>query len=122
MKTQETEMQTPGIKKFIGLALVGLTLNQASFDVKAEVTVRGMGSCGKWVQTKGTSARLSPEAWVVGFISGIALGTNVDLLKSNDNESLFLWLDNFCRDNPLLPLYDASNKLSLELEKKNTKR
>ena len=111
-------MQTAVIKKSMGIVLAGLMLATASFEGQA-FTIRGARSCGQWVEAR--KGGYNPaESWLVGFLSGAALGANVDILKGTDNLSLFLWVDNYCRANPLKDLDDAGVDLFLELKK--TKR
>jgi len=86
------------------------------------VTVMGTRSCGDWVknaQEQNGWPRIAQTAWLGGFLSGKALGTGVDVLKGQSGESLFLWVDNYCRSNPLNDSADAGEELFIELKKKS---
>jgi hypothetical protein len=84
------------------------------------LTVRGASSCGDWVaeRDKKSIGTFGNEAWLLGYLSGIATVTNTSFLKGTDNPSLFLWMDNYCRENPLSDLSDGGSKLYLELSHK----
>lgn len=90
---------------------------------KPQVTVRGASSCGLWVKNRETNSleRSSDLAWVLGFLSGISMGSTVNVFKDiRDSESLVLWMDNYCKANPLKDVAAGSVALVLELQK--TKR
>lgn len=81
------------------------------------LTIRGSPSCGAWVvarQADSWPARAN-EAWLVGYLSGIAWGVGKDALLNTDNASIFLYTDNYCRNNPLQDSDDAANTLFREL-------
>jgi hypothetical protein len=85
----------------------------------------GVVGCGKWIAYReNKTPDMSDEslgrlytAWILGFLSGSAVQTNKDILKNTDNESLYLWIDNYCRANPLKFIPDASDALFEELKK-----
>lgn len=56
-------------------------------------------------------------AWLVGFLSGIAVAKNSDFIKGTDGESILLWMDNYCRSNPLKGISDGGGALFYELKK-----
>lgn len=87
---------------------------------KAAVTIRGTVSCGDWVteRTKHGVGAFGNEAWLVGYLSGIATVTNTNFLKGTDNASLFLWMDTYCRSSPLKDIDDGGSELYIELSKK----
>jgi hypothetical protein len=93
------------------------------------VTVRGFSSCGTWVadhaEPNETARRLKSgfdETWLIGFLSGIAFAANIDILKDNDNDSIYLWMDNYCKAHPLDAIYDGADKLATELLKRLPKK
>jgi hypothetical protein len=108
------------MNKIIYILLTIITLSCISIKVNAEVTTRGARSCGEWVtnrENKGSSLSFSSENWVTGFLSGYAAYSNKDILKGTDNESIFLWVDNYCHKNPLEYTDSASGTLFKELLK-----
>ena len=87
------------------------------------VLVRGMPDCGEWVKDRQQRERAvfaaASELWVVGYLSGLAIGLNTNLWgHPNVNElrpeSVFLWIDNYCRANPLKNVDAAANALFVE--------
>jgi len=82
---------------------------------------RGTVACGDWVKERKSEGLLTAvhQAILVGFLSGLALATDKDFLKGTTNESLFLWVDNYCQKTPLENIYMAGMLLSIELQKKN---
>ena len=102
------------------------TINQLAFILTVcastlsahAVEIRGARSCGKWIAGQADGQSASNEAWLVGFMSGLAFQSNQDLLKGTDNESITLWVNNFCQKNPLENLVTAAETLANELAKK----
>lgn len=74
-------------------------------------------SCGNWVTARiqNTTVASGYSFWMLGFLSGRAVATNIDILKKPDYQSINLWVDNYCRANPLMTLVDAGDALFLEL-------
>ena len=100
------------------IALVAIALTTLSTQAPA-VTVRGARSCGEWVEHRQekTMSTLATEAWVVGFLSGIAIVRDKDFLKETDAPSIFLWMDKYCKANPLKRTNDGGIELYFELVK-----
>jgi hypothetical protein len=99
--------------------LFALALVIATTTTNAQVTVRGSPSCGTWVKDReaGGSPRLINLAWVVGYISGRAVESNKNVIRGTDNDSISLWLDNYCRNNPLKSVDDGADDLFVELRR-----
>ena len=85
---------------------------------------RGSRSCSKWTeerrQAEGKEAMnkmpvLISKGWFLGYLSGRASLSGEGWLKGTDNESIFLWLDNYCRDKPLQDLESGGIALEREL-------
>jgi hypothetical protein len=101
-----------------GVALVvAVGISSAASD-SFGVTVRGSQSCGVWLSVQQKNARLQSETWLIGFLSGIAVALDSNFLKGTDNESIFLWMDNFCRKNPLEQIGNGASELAVELIEK----
>lgn len=84
------------------------------------VTTMGDPSCGRWMQYRqpNGSPHMTMQASLVGFLSGMAVAEKVDVLKTVDNESLYLWIDNFCKANPLMYVFDGGLQLFIELKRR----
>jgi hypothetical protein len=92
-----------------------LLLAAVSSHSFAVVNVRGMSSCSGWL-TRGTAEiALWRQAWVIGYLSGRAAATDKDFLTGTDDATIFLWLDNFCRQNPNKDVEDGAAALAAEL-------
>ena len=103
--------------------LVGMALVLNSEGAQAQITIRGAVGCGKWVEDESKHKNLSginfSRSWILGFLSGAASATNKDFwgrpnIDLLDNDSVFLWIDNYCRVNPLKAVDDAAVILFLE--------
>ncbi|NUY32984.1 hypothetical protein F0160_21085 [Paraburkholderia sp. JPY303] len=90
----------------------------------AGYVVHGFPTCGEWIEARQHSSHLpfyasqAQESWVLGFLSGNAAGAKKNFLDGTDYTSLFQWISNYCRDNPLNTVADASNELAAELIKR----
>ena len=61
------------------------------------------------------SSGADQQELVSGYLSGRAGVSGGDFLKGTDNDSIFLWLDNYCRANPQMDLEQAGIDLAREL-------
>jgi hypothetical protein len=107
------------VKRTIVLAIVFALGATYSLTTDA-TTIAGTPSCGDWVsatQENQSSIRVD-RSWLLGFLSGLAVGQKKDFIRT-DNKSMFLWVDNYCRSNPLNNLADAGDSLANELKKRN---
>jgi len=86
----------------------------------AVVELRGAPSCGSWTEMSATSSnqRLYAEFWLVGYLSGRVMGSEKDFLKGTDNSSINLWMDNYCKANPLEDIHKGADELAAELIQK----
>ncbi len=83
--------------------------------------VFGVPDCGQWVK-ENTQPR---KAWLLGFMSGMnsvhmkGISSPADPLdKLNTANQMFLWMDNYCKNNPLDSVADGAFALYLELARK----
>lgn len=110
------------ITKNILLSLITFSL-LASEAIPANavpISARGAPSCGEWVKNR-TEHNLYESVnitWLMGFLSGLAIGKDVNFLPDTDAKSLYLWIDNYCQANPLENVSLAGYLLSLELVKR----
>ena len=106
------------IKKIAICFSMLIMLVSTSMEASA-ITMRGWVSCGVWVNDRHTNGwgKIANLAFVTGFISGAASVLQIDLLKGVDNNSITLWVDNYCLANPLSNTGEASDTLGEELIK-----
>jgi hypothetical protein len=112
-------MQTSVTKKTLlaitTLLCIGLTASNAE-----AVLIRGAASCGTWInQTKEDGWPIvATRMWLLGYLSGRVMESGRDVIRGTDNPSFFLWVENYCKANPLKDLDDAGDALFSELAKK----
>jgi len=103
---------------FVAGCLLSLNVFASTLEMK------GMRSCSKWNEEKriANSAKdlnkipvLITRSWFLGYLSGRADQSGKNFLKGTDTDSIFLWLDNYCRANPQLDLDKAGIDLAGEL-------
>jgi hypothetical protein len=114
------------MKTLLRTLLLGMALVLADAGAQG-VGIRGGPSCGTWVNAESNHKNTREginfgRTWVIGYLSGLASATgkdfwgrqNINLLS---NDSVFLWIDNYCRSNPLKNLDDAAIILFAERTK-----
>lgn len=83
------------------LAIAAFSLGVVTTSANALSTV-GDRSCGKWSARKQNPyTEASSEAWLMGYMTGLAIASEKDVLADTDGESMILWMDNYCRTHPL---------------------
>lgn len=97
--------------------LISLILLALSISNGWALTVRGAVSCGSWVKSSSTESwdKVVNQSRLVAYLSGLAVATKQDILEGTSNESIFLWVDNYCKKYPLDNIYDAGDLLFVEL-------
>lgn len=82
------------------------------------VAIFGEPDCGKWVE----SSTATRKAWLLGYLSGMNTmdATKGDALEQLQSaEQAFLWMDNYCRANPLNGMSNGAVALFFELTKRS---
>jgi hypothetical protein len=61
--------------------------------------------CAKWIEARETKRSSLFENFVYGFVSGSSMTSGVEVWERGGNqirpEQLYLWMDKFCRNNPV---------------------
>lgn len=99
--------------KIIAIAAIAL-----SSSVFGDVSLRGAPSCGNWLKERQIDRSLiglANKYWLSGYLSGIAITTDKDFITGTDNNSLDLWIDNYCQANPLENLGAAGVLLATKM-------
>ena len=105
--------------KVVIVTLILLTLlADVPMATASPVTVFGAKlSCEDWVQgDMGDSA--AESTFVAGFLSGMAVATNKNVLESTDLDSATAWMTSYCSENPSSTVTGAAEKLFFELERR----
>ena len=111
-------MQTLKIKNLlIAIALGVVFLN----PVQASTTF-GNSDCGEWVNKSKSTPTM--RSWLIGYMSGLSVmhtlnNKNDDPLdKINSVQQIYVWMDNYCQNNPLKSVMYGGTTLFIELGKK----
>ncbi|MGF6837094.1 hypothetical protein QF001_000961 [Paraburkholderia youngii] len=103
----------------IALLAAALLVAHTSFAL----STLGNPSCGMWVKRKTDQlVDMGNTSWLMGFMTGIAVGTGVDMLANADGESLELWMDNYCQAHPLDNVGTGAAALAIELRSRMPKK
>lgn len=99
-----------------------ITLLFAASTPAQSGTIFGGYDCGQWTNRRKPHPM---ESWVAGYLSGLNSMHDLAGLKPNDPldelnslDQAFVWLDNFCKANPLRKVDGAVLELFLELKAK----
>ena len=105
---------------FAGCLLLAASMAAVPSPSEAGAEALPAPSCGEWVvhREKSDTLALSNASWLVGYLSGLAVGSGKDYLSGTDNVSIYRWMDNYCRANPLRDLSYGGNALAAELAKR----
>lgn len=108
--------QMPRLPHFICALLFMLTAQPALSSDTFSVPGAGGVSCGKVLDAKGDrNARLQFEQWVEGYLTGYNYYTHTRNITPPDSASVFAYVENYCRNNPLHALVSAAAALVQEL-------
>ena len=103
-----------------GCLLLAASMVAVSSPSEAGAEARQAPSCGEWVvhREKSDTLALSNTSWLLGYLSGLAVSSGKDYLSATDNASIYKWMDNYCRANPLRDVSNGGNALAAELARK----
>jgi hypothetical protein len=106
------------MNRLLGTIAVAVALLSTTVEA---ATIFGGYDCGQWVNRPRGRAHPA-ESWLVGYLSGRSVGhallggspkDPLDALNSADQA--YVWMDNFCKANPLRRLDGAADELFAEL-------
>ena len=104
--------------------LISLFLCLLSQSAYAE-WVRGDPDCGVWVKPETHARELENRAWLIGFLSGTNMAFSLDADRKPFNYfggittgQIYLWMDNYCRTNPLSSAMYGVGELMQDRNKK----
>jgi hypothetical protein len=101
----------------VGCLLLASGTTAVSSPSDAGTEARQAPSCGEWIvhREKSDTLALGNASWLLGYLSGMAIGSGKDYLAGTGNSSIYKWMDNYCRKNPLRDLSSGGNALAAEL-------
>jgi len=100
------------IKQLFILCVFATSLVQSASGQQNTI---GEPDCGQWISRK----REPDKAWLLGYLSGASswqVATKANIVEQVGSvEQIYLWMDNYCKANPLSFLSDGGDKLIFEL-------
>lgn len=91
-----------------------------SINIAFAQTVFGAPDCGEWVQSPSNLRK----TWLLGYLSGLNVQHAMDdkkpenpLMNLASADQAFLWMDNYCKANPLKKVTFAGWMLFTELKR-----
>lgn len=108
------------LKAFL-LVVISNSLIQSSIAQQSTFEVRGATTCGTWIKERRDDRypSWSNERWLIGYLSGIAIARHQNILGGIDNYSIYMWMDNFCRENPIKNTAEGAQEIYLQIIKSN---
>jgi hypothetical protein len=106
------------------LAVAAFLLLSAS-PLNAGATIIGAGSrsCSAWTnRIKNAVVKGAFESWVVGFISGLNVSGDREIVAGGDFTAIIAWMDQRCKSNPTDQIGIAALDLAMQLAGSATKR
>src|SRR3984893_1798368 len=103
---------------------IALILLYVPTVVDAGSTIIGAGSqtCTAWTnRTKNAVVKGSFESWLVGFISGLNVSGERDMVGGGDFDAIIEWMDKRCLATPSDRIGIAALDLGMELARKTAK-
>ena len=93
------------------LATLALAINSAG-----AVQTRGATTCDQWLADNKNNGWeiVSDHFWLLGYLSGLAVGLNKDFLVGSSNDSLYSWMDDYCQTNWSKGIGEAAQALAHE--------
>ncbi|MFP3556948.1 hypothetical protein [Paraburkholderia sp. SIMBA_054] len=99
------------------LSVLTIAFTAICFNTANATTVMGVRSCGQWTARNASALdRAAAEAWLLGYLGGLATGSRVDVLRDTDYDSLMAWMDNYCKAHPIERVTSGAAQLYLELQ------
>jgi hypothetical protein len=127
-----------GIIAIATVLVVGLTPFQTRADDRGPPTPpptnylppakpRGTPSCADWMKYSGSqpnsaekSIELSQQAWLIGYLAGLAAATETDIPPRITNAALYAWIDHYCSANPQAMVSDGAGNLVFGLRQNDS--
>lgn len=89
--------------------------------------VRDAPSCADWTKYSAAQAgsadkstQSSQQAWLIGYLAGLAAATETEIPAKISNETLYAWMDHFCSENPQSMVNNGAGMLVFGLKEKGT--
>lgn len=111
------------LKSILLISIITVSFPIPSFAQTDGVAVKTLDydhlDCGKWIDSRSSNRAQLYEYNILGFINGYAVGTRLNIWGSEEkpisDKQVYLWLDKYCRKNPMMTPYQGVNELFLEI-------
>ncbi len=86
--------------------LVSVLLVAFQSYAQAQVHIEGaLTDCGDWIQARQQNRSVVLESYIIGYLGGFSSGSHREFWSADgrniSREAVYLWMDNYCRSNPL---------------------
>jgi hypothetical protein len=85
--------------------VVGLAILPPAALAQQGITAEGITDCASWVTSRTAGRAEYLEHYLLGLLNGLALGSGIEFWRAGgvkvSREQAYLWMDNYCRNNPL---------------------
>jgi hypothetical protein len=83
------------------------------------VYIEGWTDCGQWIEAREQRRADYLEHHLIGLLNGLTLGHRMEFWRAGglpklSREAVFLWIDGFCRENPLSNVVKGAGRLYRE--------
>lgn len=103
--------------------LVMLHLPMTCLNAGSTIVGAGSQSCTAWMnRKKNPVVKAAFESWVVGFVSGLNVGAEREIVGGGDFTAIVAWMDRRCKSNSLDQIGVAALDLAMELAGNAAKR
>jgi hypothetical protein len=88
------------------LLLIVILLCTNTVYAQSVIWTQSSVDCGQWVNHRKTNSAIVLEHYLVGTVNGLAVGASLEIWsgtnkRSVSKEQFYLWMDNWCQNNPL---------------------
>jgi hypothetical protein len=89
----------------VSIALAVSAIPSTTLAGQKGIYVEGQLDCGQWIDARTKGSSMAYENYVIGVLNGLALGHMIEFWRADgrsvSRESVYLWLDQYCRQHPL---------------------
>jgi len=89
--------------------------------------VRDAPSCADWAKVSAAqpgsadkSTQATQQAWLIGYLAGLASATETDMPPKITNAALYAWMDHYCSDNPQAMVSNGAGMIILGLRERGS--
>lgn len=113
------------MKNKLSIIILLMVFICGSFLNASEIKGAGSASCGSWLEERRNGTYYSELNWIFGFISSynhyhsVSIYGKNGVFKNTDYQAIAAWMDNYCKQNPLLSPYQGTVQLIEELKQQS---